>query len=91
MLPGGTIEITVHAAHDDVTVANSGLGIPAADLPYVFDEFYRVAIKETENIKGTGLGLAIAKGVVEVHVGILGWRASQDRAANLPLRCRFLL
>lgn len=76
--PGGIITVTAHAATHDVTVSvtDSGLGIPAADLPFVFDKFYRVATKETENIKGTGLGLAIAKGVVEAHGGHI-WVESQ--------------
>jgi signal transduction histidine kinase len=41
------------------------LGIPARDLPHVFDKFYRVQGKATREIAGTGLGLAITKTIVE--------------------------
>jgi two-component system, OmpR family, phosphate regulon sensor histidine kinase PhoR len=46
-------------------VSDTGLGIPARDLPHVFDKFYRVKSKATREIAGTGLGLAITKTIVE--------------------------
>ncbi len=75
---GGTIRVAVQVNDAEVVVSitDSGLGIPSADLPYIFDKFYRVANKDTENIKGTGLGLAIAKSVVEAHGGHI-WVESQ--------------
>jgi two-component system phosphate regulon sensor histidine kinase PhoR len=48
-----------------IRVADTGLGIPARDLPHVFDKFYRVYTKATQGIAGTGLGLAITKTIVE--------------------------
>ena len=50
-----------------LTVADSGPGIAAADLPFVFDRFYRSA--DARSTSGVGLGLAIAKGLVEAHGG----------------------
>jgi len=50
-----------------MTVADTGSGIPAADLPRVFDRFYKSA-----DSKGTGLGLAIAKNLVTAHGGEIG-------------------
>lgn len=50
-----------------ITVADKGVGIPAADLPRVFDRFYRGDL--TRNTDGTGLGLAIVKAVVDAHEG----------------------
>lgn len=52
-----------------IQVQDQGIGIPAADLPYVFDKFYRVVNFETKDVKGTGLGLAITKNIVEAHNG----------------------
>ncbi len=49
-----------------VTVKNDGAGIPAADLPFVFERFYKVDKAHTSG-GGTGLGLAIAKRIVEQH------------------------
>ncbi len=48
-----------------IRVSDTGLGIPARDLPHVFDKFYRVKSKATRDIAGTGLGLAITKTIVE--------------------------
>ena len=48
-----------------IRVTDTGLGIPARDLPHVFDKFYRVDSKATRDIAGTGLGLAITKTIVE--------------------------
>ena len=67
---GGRARITV-------TVTDTGLGIPAADLPYVFDKFYRVKSKATRDIEGTGLGLAITRSVIEAHGGRI-WVESEE-------------
>jgi two-component system, OmpR family, phosphate regulon sensor histidine kinase PhoR len=48
-----------------IRVADTGIGIPARDLPHVFDKFYRVKSKATSGIAGTGLGLAITRTIVE--------------------------
>jgi PAS domain S-box-containing protein len=52
-----------------IRIADTGVGIPARDLPHVFDKFYRVPSEATRATAGTGLGLAITKGVVEAHGG----------------------
>ena len=49
------------------TVSDRGIGIPPADLPQLFDSFYRAS--NSEGIQGTGLGLAIAKQYTELHYG----------------------
>jgi two-component system phosphate regulon sensor histidine kinase PhoR len=48
-----------------IRVSDTGLGIPARDLPHVFDKFYRVRTAATREIAGTGLGLAITKTIIE--------------------------
>jgi two-component system NtrC family sensor kinase len=67
----GRVAVQIQTRPDRVTVTvkDNGLGIPAADLPYIFDKFYRVSAESTKGIKGTGLGLAIVKSVVEAHNG----------------------
>jgi signal transduction histidine kinase len=52
-------------------VSDTGIGIDAQHLPYIFDEFYRVSGPETRYTTGTGLGLSIVKKIVESHVGRL--------------------
>jgi GAF domain-containing protein/nitrogen-specific signal transduction histidine kinase len=51
------------------TVADTGIGIPADELPLVFDRFYRGEKPRSMQISGTGLGLAIVKEIVELHGG----------------------
>ena len=71
--PGGTIRVSVST--DDGTVnmevSDTGLGIPEADLPFVFEEFFRSSMKETSKIHGTGLGLSIVKRMVEGYGGTI--------------------
>ena len=55
-----------------VTVSNTGPGIPPADLPHVFERFYRVEKSRTAAAGGAGIGLAIARELVESFVGHMG-------------------
>ena len=52
-----------------ITVVDDGTGIKAADLPHLFDRFYRTDQSRSRGIAGTGLGLAITRAVVEAHGG----------------------
>ena len=60
-----------------ITVADTGVGIPRAELPRIFERFYKVDRARTRNAGGTGLGLAIAKHLVEGHGGRI-WAISED-------------
>ena len=68
---GGTVTITVREQGDDliVKVSDTGIGISQENLPFIFDEFFRIKSKETQHITGTGLGLPIAKRIIEAHNG----------------------
>ncbi|OPA73998.1 two-component sensor histidine kinase [Paenibacillus selenitireducens] len=52
-----------------VDITNYGEGIPAIDLPHIFDRFYRVEKSRSEYSGGSGLGLAIAKSIMDLHEG----------------------
>jgi two-component system phosphate regulon sensor histidine kinase PhoR len=55
----------------EIKVRDTGAGIPAQDLPHIFDRFYRVEKHRARASGGSGLGLAIVKGIVETHGGIM--------------------
>jgi PAS domain S-box-containing protein len=72
---GGSVYVstTARAGRVEVSVRDTGAGIPAVDLPHIFDRFWHD--RRTAKIRSTGLGLAIARGIIEAHGGRI-WAAS---------------
>ena len=68
---GGTIEVALRQSgnHVEISVADTGIGIDADFLPYVFDRFRQGDSTSTRRYGGTGLGLAIVRHIVELHGG----------------------
>jgi len=52
-----------------IEVRDSGVGIPAPELPHVFRKFFQAGNQEATSAAGTGLGLAIVRGIIEAHGG----------------------
>jgi signal transduction histidine kinase len=70
--PGGQITVRARQAGAEglqVSVQDSGEGIPPAELPHVFERFYRADRARSRDTGGSGLGLSIARGLVEAHGG----------------------
>lgn len=69
--PPAFIEISIHqtGTHAYLKISDRGIGIPAADLPYVFDRFYTVDKARSRKSGGAGLGLSIVKTAIEKHRG----------------------
>ena len=70
----------------EIAVEDSGVGIPAQDLPRLTERFFRVDKARSRELGGTGLGLAIVKHIVQAHGGTLYDReragAGDDRDAS---------
>ncbi|MGE0599967.1 MAG: sensor histidine kinase [Dehalococcoidia bacterium] len=69
--PDGSVTVSTQSAGAEVlvTVADTGDGIPAEDVPHVFERFYRVDKSRSRIGGGSGLGLSISQGIIEAHGG----------------------
>jgi len=88
---GGTVTLSSvnKAGVVQVCIQDTGYGIPAADLPHIFDRFYRVRNNSHDEIEGNGLGLAIVKSIVEQHNGQISVESKPGKGScfiiTLPL------
>ena len=80
---GGTINLSL--VNDPnlvkIDIQDTGYGIPASDLPYIFDRFYRVRNNGHDEVEGSGLGLAIVKSIVEQHGGQISVESEQGQGS----------
>ncbi|MBN1509270.1 MAG: HAMP domain-containing histidine kinase [Sedimentisphaerales bacterium] len=81
---GGRVSMDVKAndAFIEVSIADTGIGIAEADLPHIFEEFYRADNARAIERDGTGLGLAFAKQVVERHGGQIRAQSNPNGGAT---------
>jgi signal transduction histidine kinase len=88
---GGTVEVRTFSEAETVIleVEDTGIGIPAADQPRLFERFFRSSVADDRAIPGTGLGLAIVKAIVEAHAGLISIESREGKGTtfriDLPL------
>ncbi len=81
---GGRVEVSAEVRTDGasvVRVADTGVGIPHADLPRVFERFYRADRSRSRDAGGSGLGLAIVKHLARAHGGTVSVESHQARGS----------
>jgi two-component system sensor histidine kinase/response regulator len=86
--PGGSVSIRASAGDKGVTleVSDTGIGIPKEYLPHLFQEFYRVKTKETQDIPGTGLGLVICNRIVTELGGSIEVKSEEGQGTTMIIR-----
>ena len=84
---GGTVTVSLEPVADGalLVVADTGVGIDAAELPHVFDRFYRGTLANEERGTGSGLGLSIVRSVVEMHGGTVSVDSVLDEGTRVTV------
>ncbi len=85
---GGRVTVRVEAGDDDalLTVEDSGIGIPEAELERLFERFFRASTATSREIPGSGLGLSVAKTIAELHGGSLELRSREGEGTTVVAR-----
>jgi signal transduction histidine kinase len=85
---GGAVGVTTHAngAGVEIRVADRGLGIDAADLPRIFEPFYRGRRAVDAQVRGTGVGLSVVRHVIASHKGSIGVDSRVGEGTTVTVR-----
>lgn len=86
--PGSSVEVAVGNLDGmtHIIFKDHGEGIPASDLPHIFERFYRGDRSRTRTTGGFGLGLAIAKAVVEAYGGTIGAKSAPGEGTEVTVQ-----
>ncbi len=84
---GGRITVKAHAADNSVqfSVADTGLGIPAASIDKIFRRFFRAKVSARQQIPGTGLGLTIVKQITDAHHGDITVQSTEGEGTTFTV------
>jgi signal transduction histidine kinase len=69
-----------------LSVADTGIGIPAADQEQIFERFFRTEAATRRMIPGSGLGLTISRAIVDAHQGTITVRSDEDHGSTFTVR-----
>lgn len=83
--PGGKIRLQAQRVGHEIalSVSDSGVGIPEADLPRIFERFYRADKTRSRELGGTGLGLSIVKHIAQLHGGRVEAESEPERGTTI--------
>jgi two-component system OmpR family sensor kinase len=86
--PGGSarLELSVKDSSAVIEVSDTGRGIPASALPYIFERFYRQTDPRDSRVTGFGLGLAICKWIADAHGGSIEVDSREDQGTRFTVR-----
>jgi PAS domain S-box-containing protein len=84
----GSIRVAVRAAGGDavVTVADTGIGVPAAEMPRLFERFHRIENTRSRSNEGSGIGLALVQELVQLHGGTITASSVADAGTTFTIR-----
>lgn len=87
--PNQPIDITIKeneiAHQSSLIIQDSGIGIDAKDLPYIFDRFYRADPSRSKTVGGTGLGLAIVKSIIQLHHAKINIQSELNKGTRVEI------
>ena len=86
--PSGMVSVNITGDNNNVqiSVKDSGIGIPAEDIPHLFQKFYRVDNSETREINGTGLGLFLSRKLTESIGGFLDVESEYKKGSTFTVK-----
>jgi signal transduction histidine kinase len=79
------VEVTSTPTGARLTVSDTGVGIPADEMPHVFDRFWRGARRPELRASGSGLGLSIVRSIVEMHEGAVSITSAPDLGTRVTV------
>jgi PAS domain S-box-containing protein len=84
---GGRIKVILNNLYREVeiVIADTGIGIPAKDLPYLFQKFYRVN-RPDYDISGAGMGLVFVKQIVDLHKGLINIQSEPNKGTSVLIK-----
>ncbi|NEB76044.1 SpoIIE family protein phosphatase [Streptomyces sp. SID14478] len=87
----GSVRVAVHGegTHAVVTVEDSGVGVPAAEMPRLFERFHRIANTRARSNEGSGIGLALVQELVSLHSGTITAQSAEGEGTCFTIRLPF--
>ena len=87
----GGIAVTLRAADDRaiLTICDSGVGVPEAELPHLFERFHRIEGQRGRSYEGTGIGLSLVQELVRLHGGTISAQRNPDRGLTFTVSLPF--